>query len=47
MDVEPFMINCSFHMFGEPVEFYLFTEIFVQALGDYLQEMEKLHRNRG
>ena len=47
MDVEPFMINCSFHMFGEPVEFYLFTEIFVQALGDYLQEMEKLRRNRG
>ena len=46
MEVNPYLIHCTFHMFGEPIVFYLFTDVFTQALGDYLKEMEKLCQGR-
>lgn len=46
MEVNPYAIHCTFRMFGDPVVFYLYTDIFTQALGDYLEEMEKLCLSR-
>lgn len=46
MEVDPYTIDCQFHMFGEPVEFYLITRIFRDALGEYLKEMDKLCKER-
>lgn len=47
MDVDPYIIDCVFHMFGEPIKFFLFKRIFTEALGEYLEQMKKLHRSRG
>lgn len=44
MEVKPGIINCVFHMFGEPVRFMLFTDDFTQALGEYLEAVKKLRR---
>lgn len=42
MNVNPWYILCDFHMFGEPVRFDLYTDVFTCALGEYLHEMKKL-----
>ena len=44
MDVYPHFIFCSFHMFEEPVEFYLDREAFAAALEEYFAEMGNLCR---
>lgn len=42
MEVHPHAILCEFHMFEEPVKFFLWTKVFVEALGEYREELKKL-----
>lgn len=42
MEVNPYYIMCDFHMFEEPIRFNLYTDIFAEALGEYLTETKKL-----
>ena len=42
MNVNPYYIMCDFHMFDEPISFYLYTDVIREALGEYLKEMKKL-----
>ena len=42
LTVSPFVIDYDFHMFEEPVSYYLYTRIFKNALAEYLDEMNKL-----
>ena len=44
MDVRPYCILCSFHMFEEPVKFYLDTDVFAAALEEYFAEMGNLRQ---
>ena len=45
MDVGYWNIQCVFHMFDEPVQFYLFTEVFREALAEYLVKMDELKKS--
>ena len=44
MEVNPYHIMCDFHMFEEPIRFYLYTDIFKEALEEYLKEIKKLRQ---
>ena len=46
MEVNPYNIMCDFHMFEEPIRFYLYTDIFTEALGEYLEEIKKLRQHK-
>lgn len=46
MKVQPFAIECEFYMFDDTVSFYLWTDVFKEALREYLEEMNKLRRRR-
>ena len=47
MEVHPFYILCNFYMFGDPIRFDLYTDVFREALGEYLREMRKLRDRAG
>ena len=46
MDIDCGWIDCVFHMFDEPVRFFLYTEIFREALAEYLVTLDELMKSR-
>ena len=46
MEVDPYNIMCEFHMFDEPIQFFLYTRVFKEALAEYLEEIKKLFQHK-
>ena len=46
LEIDPYNITYTFHMYHEEVRYFLFTGIFTEALGEYLVEMKKLIQSK-
>lgn len=46
MEISYYIIDCEFHMFDEPIQFYLYTRVFKEALAEYLVKLDELKKIR-
>lgn len=46
MDISCCSIGYVFHMYTEPIQYYLYTDDFKKSLADYLVTLDKLKKDR-